>query len=158
MSTCQRRYCKIAVCFRSGTISRLRSRLVHNSGQHFAKTLKVLHCYVCKHMFLCSELLYPFDITLCYIIGLITFEDINFHGFSKFIFKLKFSWKKIFEVINNLHNFCRIQLAHNGKMCDRFVHSSVIGGHHIYKDVLRPPLERHSRAKENYIDNSFTVA
>ena len=43
-------------------------------------------------------------------------------------------------------------------MCDRFVHSSVIGGHHIYKDVLQPPLERHSRAKENYIDNSFTVA
>ena len=39
-------------------------------------------------------------------------------------------------------------------MCDRYRDTLVIrtiARHHIYKDILRPPLERHSRAEKNPI-------
>ena len=43
-------------------------------------------------------------------------------------------------------------LARGDKLCDRFEDASVvrtIARHHIYKDILHPPLERHSRAEKN---------
>ena len=42
--------------------------------------------------------------------------------------------------------------ARGDKLCDRFEDASVIrtiARCHIYKDILRPPLERHSRAEKN---------
>ena len=42
--------------------------------------------------------------------------------------------------------------ARGDKLCDRFEDASVIrtiARHHIYKDILRPPLERHPRAEKN---------
>ena len=43
-------------------------------------------------------------------------------------------------------------LAHGDKLCDQFEDASVIrtiARHHIYKDILLPPLERHSKAEKN---------
>ena len=54
--------------------------------------------------------------------------------------------------MDNLRNFYRMYLAHGDKLCDRFKDVLVvqtIARHHIYKDILRPPLERHSRAEKN---------
>ena len=42
--------------------------------------------------------------------------------------------------------------ARGDKLCDQFEDASVIrtiARHHIYKDILCPPLERHSRAEKN---------
>ena len=44
--------------------------------------------------------------------------------------------------------------ARGNKLCDRFEDTSVIriiARHHIHKDILCPPLERHSRAEKNPI-------
>ena len=49
-------------------------------------------------------------------------------------------------------NFYRTYLARGDKLCDRFEDASVIrtiARHHIYKDILCPPLERHPRAENN---------
>ena len=44
------------------------------------------------------------------------------------------------------------------KMYEQFECSSVIPGHHIYEDILCPPMERHSRAEDNSIVTmSFAV-
>ena len=45
-----------------------------------------------------------------------------------------------------------VSIACGDKLCDRFEDASVIrtiARHHIYEDILRPPLERHPRAEKN---------
>ena len=45
-----------------------------------------------------------------------------------------------------------LSCARGDKLCDRFEDTSgirTIARHHIYKDNLCPPLERHSRAEKN---------
>ena len=54
--------------------------------------------------------------------------------------------------MDNPQNFYHTYLARGKKLCDRFEDTSVIrtiARHHIYKDILLPPLKRHSRAKKN---------
>ena len=53
--------------------------------------------------------------------------------------------------MDNPRNFYRTQLARGDKMCERFEDASVIqtGCSQLYKDTLRPPLERYSRAEKN---------
>ena len=48
--------------------------------------------------------------------------------------------------------FYHMYLACGDKLCDQFEDASVIqtiARHHIYKVILHPPLERHSRAEKN---------
>ena len=54
--------------------------------------------------------------------------------------------------MDNPRNFYHTLLARGNKLCDRFEDVSgiqTIARHHIYKDILRPPLEKHSRADKN---------
>ena len=57
--------------------------------------------------------------------------------------------------MDNPRNFLpHVAIERGDKMhvCDRFEDASVlrtIARHHIYKDILLPPLERHSRAEKN---------
>ena len=57
--------------------------------------------------------------------------------------------------MDNPRNFLphvSIARARGDKLCDRFEDASAIqtiARHHIYKDILRPPLEIHPRAEKN---------
>ena len=55
--------------------------------------------------------------------------------------------------MDNPQNFLpHVSIAHGNKLCDQFEDASVIrtiARHHVYKDILRPPLERHPRAEKN---------
>ena len=85
-------------------------------------------------------------------IGRIIFEDIKFRGYSKFQFIKKNFVEKISRLWTTHKIFYHTYLAHGDKLCDWFEDASVIptiARHHIYKDILHPPLERHSRAKKN---------
>ena len=56
------------------------------------------------------------------------------------------------EKISRLWTTHEIFTARGNKMCDRFEDTSVIrtiARHHIYKNTLSPPLERHPRAEKN---------
>ena len=70
--------------------------------------------------------------------------------------------EKISRLWTTREIFYRTYLVRGDKLCDRFEDASVIrtiARHHIYKDILRPPLERHPRAEKNpTMTKSFDVA
>ena len=89
--------------------------------------------------------------TFCSTYSVITVGRIIFEDTQNFTLNKNFRGKS-FEVMDNPRNFYRTFLARGDKMCDRFEDASVIrtiARHHIYKDILCPPLERHSRAEKN---------